>query len=138
MTRTIFALLACVAATPALADEVWDTNMGEIAWLETRGPDAYLGVVDPDGTTSVHLMVPGLGADMMGGRGTYTGVWVAGEGDVACVTDMVAPDGSKSSYWGSFTITFVNDDFPSDFAGAYGDCLDLPSMPLQAHARYAQ
>ena len=132
------ALGALMAAAPALADEVWDSNMGEIAWLETRGADAYLGVVDPGGSVMVHMMVPGLGADMMGGRGAYTGIWVAGEGDVACVTDMVAPDGSKSPYWGSFTLTFVNEDFPSDFAGAYGDCLDAPSMPLQAHARYAQ
>lgn len=126
---------AVFLAAPALADEVWDSNLGQISWLETDGADALLGVMGEGGGPMIHMVVPGLGADTGGGRGTYTGIWIASDGEYPCVTEMLRPDGSKSSYWGSFTITFLEDGFPSDFAGAYGDCLDAPSLPLQAHAR---
>ena len=135
MRLTALSLLAATAfgAVPALADEVWDTNLGEIAWEESQGDTAILRMGDGDGL--LRLIVPGLARDTMGGRGAYTGVWIAAESDTPCVTQMVDPLGGKSEFWGTFTITFVNDDFPSDFAGVYGTCLDTPSMPVQAHAR---
>ena len=135
MRLTVLSLFAAttLGAMPALADEVWNSNIGEIAWEESLGDDAVLRLGDGDGL--MRMIVPGLARDTMGGRGAYTGMWIAAEGDVACATQMVDPLGSKSEFWGTFTITFVNDGFPSDFAGVYGLCLDSPTMPIQAHAR---
>ena len=137
MRASLFTALALsVVAAPAVADEAWQTNMGPIIWEQTMGPDAVLRLYsgDDESQVDVRMIVPGLGDDMMGGRGTYTGLWVAYDGDVACSVEMVDPLGGKSAYWGTFTLTFLEDGFPSDWAGAYGECLNPPSAPIQAHA----
>ena len=129
-------LAAVVAAAPALADEAWETNLGFVVWETTLGPDAVLRLFAGEGTSGpvIRMAVPGLGDDMLGGRGSYTGVWTASEGDVPCVTEMIDSFGGKTRYWGSFTITFVSPDFPSDWAGQYGDCLETPDTTIQARA----
>ncbi|MCB1361890.1 MAG: hypothetical protein H6899_08605 [Rhodobacter sp.] len=126
--------LLALCATPALADEVWTTPMGPVAWETDLGANAVLRLDQPDGRV-VRLIVPGLATDVMGGRGSYTGVWVSSRGDEACATEMVDPLGGKSPYWGTFTLTFVHDAFPSDWAGVYGSCLDTPDRPVAGVAQ---
>ena len=122
--------LSLLAASPALADEIWTTALGQVAWETDIDTTAVLRLDGEDGVQVIRMFAPDLAADVMGGRGTYTGVWIANVGDTACVVDTVDPLGGKSAYWGTFTITFVHDAFPSDWAGTYGNCLDTPLMPI--------
>jgi len=130
------AALLTLGTAPALADEVWTSNVGPVMWETDLGETAVLRL-DVAGTGAlVRMFVPGLATDMMGGRGAYTGVWVASDADEECVVEMVDPvSARKSRYWGTFTITFVNEGFPSDWAGVYGNCLQTPAEPIQAHAQ---
>lgn len=130
-------LAAPIVATPALADEGWESNLGYIIWEDTQGADAVLRVFTGEGTSGpeFRMVVPGLGGDVMGGRGAYRGVWVASTGDERCLTEMLDPvTGSKTRYWGSFVLTFLGDGFPSDWAGVYGTCLNAPADAITAHA----
>lgn len=126
--------LAAVAA-PALADEVWVSQHGPIVWETDIGTTAVLRLDDEESGVSIRLFVPGLAADVAGGRGTYTGVWVAPEGPDTCVTDMVDPvEEFASPHWGTFTLTFMAESYPSGWAGAFGPCLDLRTQPISATA----
>lgn len=135
MRCSLILSLAALSASPALADEVWTTALGPVAWESDMGSTAVLRLDAGDGDQVIRMFVPNLAADVMGGRGTYTGVWIANAGDTGCVVEMVDPQGGKSAYWGSFTITFVHDAFPSDWAGVYGTCLDAPNMPISGVAQ---
>lgn len=136
-------ILACVIgsavtliAAPTLADEAWSTAYGDIAWMDGSEGTAILHLADTANGRRVHVYVPGLEDDMMGGRGAYHGVWIADRGDDACITQMTGPDGYKSTHWGQFTLTFVADAFPSDWAGVFGNCLDTPMMPISGVVLY--
>ncbi|MCB1407194.1 MAG: hypothetical protein KDK01_13310 [Rhodobacteraceae bacterium] len=141
MSRSLFAatLMGLTGlATTSLADEVWSTAYGEVAWMDSTEGTAILYLDDTENGRTVHIYVPGLQDDMMGGRGAYRGVWISDGGDDECITQMTGPDGYKSTYWGQFTLTFVTGDFPSDWAGVFGACLDLPTVPVSGVALYAQ
>ncbi|GAB1379451.1 hypothetical protein [Pararhodobacter aggregans] len=133
----MLSLTAALAAAPALADEAWETNLGYAIWEDTRGPDAVLRLYQGEGTEGpvTRLIVPGLGRNTGGGRGSYDALWLSSEGETACAVEVIDPmDGSKTPYWGSAILTFVNPGFPSDWAGVNGDCLAAPTLPLQARA----
>jgi len=121
-------------STSALADETWQTAYGEVAWMDHNGGTAILHLEDSSFGRHVRMYVPGLQDDMMGGRGSYHGIWVGDSGDADCQMQMVGPDGFGSNYWGQFVITFVRDAFPSDWAGVVGNCLDVPMSPISGIA----
>lgn len=121
MRTPILATVLAFALTPAMADETWLTDVGTLVWQDTMGETAVLEM-NTDSGMRLLAYVPGLGRDVMGGRGTYHGYWLANEGDEACDVMITAPDGEKSYYWGTFTMSFVRPDFPSDWAGTSGTC----------------
>jgi len=118
---TALASVVMLSTAPAMADETWITDMGIVAWDDTLGETAVL-VLNANNGLTLRAYVPGLGRDMMGGRGTYHGYWLSTGGDERCDVMMTAPDGEKSNYWGTFTMSFVREDFPSDWAGTSGSC----------------
>ena len=124
-----------LSAAPLLADEAWDSNFGPVIWEADFGDTAVLMLEDTESGRIVRLYVDGLAADVMGGRGAYQGIWIASAGDEACTVQVVGPDGFKSNQWGQFVITFVGEDFPSDWAGVYGTCLETPTNAVTAVAR---
>jgi len=128
---------ALICAGPATADEMWTSALGPIIWESTLDDIAVLRLDDRSNGQVVHLYVPGLASDVMGGRGSYQGYWLADGGDPVdrCATQLVAPDGAKSHYWGQFTITFVRTEFPSDWAGVAGACFDTPSVALSGEVQ---
>lgn len=129
--RVALSLALAALSSPAFADEMWSSSYGPVIWETDLGTTAVLLLQDTDSGVGIRLLVPGLAADMSGGRGTYTGVWVSTEGEQPCVSEMVDPVGGYTSpYWGTFTLTFVHDSFPSDWAGAFGACLDLRTVPF--------
>ncbi len=130
-------LAAPLVATPALADEGWESNLGFIIWEETMGLDAVLRAFTAEGTSGpvIRRVVPGRGRDALGGRGAYHGVWVASSSNVRCATEMLDPvSGAPTPFWGGVVVTFINDGFPSDWAGVYGNCLATPASPITARA----
>jgi len=131
--RPILTALAAtlLAAAPALADEAWTSGYGPIIWEADIGETAVLRLDETGSGSVIHFLVPGLARDVSGGRGTYQGLWIASQGEVPCLTDMVDPlTGAKSPYWGSFTLTFLRTEYPSDWAGAFGNCFDAQTDPL--------
>lgn len=123
--RLCLALTATLLAAPALADEVWNSALGPITWETDLGETAVLRLDEAATGGVVRLLVPGLAQDVNGGRGAYSGLWIADTGETACLADVIDPvSGAKSSYWGTFTLTFVGTAFPSDWAGVWGACLD--------------
>ncbi|WP_417587503.1 hypothetical protein [Pararhodobacter oceanensis] len=131
-------LIAGFGAGPLIADEVWDSTFGPVAWEATMGEVAVLRLDVPESGEVVRMYVEGLGADVMGGRGAYRGVWISDQGDRACAVQVIGPDGAKSAYWGQFSISFVAPEFPSDWAGVFGNCLDRPETPVAALAVFAE
>ena len=115
------AMTAAMTAAPVLADETWNTEDGLIVWDDNFGETAVLMMATDAGVT-VRVYVPGLARDVAGGRGTYEGYWIATDGSERCEAQLTGPDGAKSNYWGTFTISFVRDAFPSDWAGTSGAC----------------
>jgi len=136
--RTVFgvalgaALATTALATSALSDEAWLTQFGPLQWEDSRGSMAILNLFGDAAArpNTYRIFLPLLADDVDGPRGTYTGYWTAAAGEVPCTLDMIDPMGTKTRHWGQFTLTFVGDSFPSDWAGLYGDCFDAPSYRL--------
>jgi len=123
-------LAVLAATTPALADEVWDTLYGPLQWETDVGDIAVLNlfgdyVPSPD---FLRFFVPGLVADVAGGRGLYHGYWTATGGDIECPAQLIDAMGTKTPYWGRFTLQFVSSEFPSSWTGLLGDCFDDPQV----------
>lgn len=130
---TLAATALLLTAGAASADETWDTDFGLMIWESDMDATAVLLLTDDTGGTT-RFFVDGLAADMNGGRGHYTGVWIAAgkaeDSGVSCGVAMVDPLGESSMTWGRFQITFVSPEFPSDWAGTWGACTDQPLTPI--------
>lgn len=132
-----FALLLCLAAltpAPTLADEMWSTPFGYVAWEDNRGDIAVFRMMGDDGVTqgSMRLFLPDLPADTMGARGVYFGYWTDTGADSPCIADLVDAMGNKSASWGRLVVSFLSPEFPSDWAGLTGYCFEEPTMPINA------
>lgn len=121
MSRILILIAAIVATTPAAADEQWQTQFGLVQWETDVGDVAVFHLAEPD-DLGLRLFVPGLPFDIDGGRGVYFGFWTAEDGEFACPAQLVDPQGRVTAYWGQFTLNFVGDGFPSDWAGLMGEC----------------
>lgn len=124
-----------MAAAPVLADEMWDTSMGRMIWETDIGETAVLLLNGPEGQV-LRAFVPGLARDVAGGRGLYRGYWTASGGEEPCEAQLIDPMGSKTYYWGTFTMTFVADAFPSDWAGVSGSCFYPQETAISGVAAY--
>lgn len=128
---------AAALPLPALADELWSTSWGRMAWETTLGETAVLTVAATDTEATLRLFVQGLARDVEGGRGSYIGVWMADRRDGACAVSVVDPVGGKSTaYWGTFRITFVDERFPSAWSGVWGDCVDAPTNAISGQPAF--
>jgi hypothetical protein len=126
--------LAAVTAlsTAAHADEIWDTSWGRMHWETDLGGRIAVLTVPGDGAVgALRMFVEGLAEDVAGGRDTYIGVWAWDRRDGGCAIAVADPVGGKTTrYWGTFRITFVEDGFPSAWAGVWGECADAPTNAI--------
>ena len=136
MYRTILAALAFAgvsAASIAVADEVWSTEIGDVVYeIDLENGMAVLSY-PTDGEARGRAYLSGL-AGVYTGRTGYEGIWIEeqSEGEL-CDIAMVAPDSGESSMnWGRVRVVFVDPDFPSTFVAMRGDCFDEPSEMLVA------
>lgn len=123
--------LIALSAAPALADEMWDTTWGRMIWETDRGETAVLSVAPAQGEPGMRLFVEGLAADVSAERGSYIGVWMADRRDGGCAIEVLDPvSGKSTAFWGTFRLTFVEGQFPSAWAGVWGECADAPTNAL--------
>lgn len=118
--RSLFAAaLVLSAATPALADESWTTDSGEIYYVEDIGATAHLMYVGAAGY-NYDIYLPGLGGNY-DRRGTFEGYFLVQGADV-CDSELVGENGWGATYWGKALVIFDNPGFPSGFDLYFGDC----------------
>lgn len=131
MRYTILALAAFALSGPALADEVWTSDDGEIVY-ETDLEGSDIAVLAMEG---VKAYIPGL-AGNYDDRGSYSGIWIADEASDAdnCAVAVVRPgsDEESSNIWGQIDITFIDASYPSVWIAEIGYCFDAPVAQLIA------
>lgn len=113
------AALALTLATPALTDEVWSSDTGEIVYLADEYGSAILSFADYGGLPG-ELIFPGLAGNFID-RGVHHGYWV-GQSDLQCSAGLGRPGGTVSLTWGRAVIAFDEQGFPSAFTLLLGDC----------------
>jgi len=114
--------LVCLVANPApaIAEEVWDADEGEVSYEVIYREDRNtIAVWEYSGGK---VFIEGLGG-VAHDRGSYHGYWVQKEPSLLrCETYREGVDGQPSYYWGRFEITFLDPDIPSRWQAKWGLC----------------
>ena len=113
-----FAVLLATGAN-AVADEVWNSNVGRIVYAEEIGPTAvfaYGGAEDPG---VVYIL--GL-AKVYQNRGTYEGYWAENKAKVECTTERPGIYGKMTKFWGRYQIKFLDKGFPARWEATWSYC----------------
>jgi hypothetical protein len=131
--RKLAISIACAAvmAAPAMADEMWKTDIGTMVWEDDYDGGAILMV--EVGGKPVRFYLEGLTTSIET-RGNFTGYWINTDDEQLCSSQMMGPDGTKSRTWGRVSLTFLDPAFPSDWVLLASDCLAEPSIPLTGRA----
>ncbi|MCX7300738.1 MAG: hypothetical protein NTX73_10250 [Rhodobacterales bacterium] len=127
--KRIAALL--LLATPAAADEVWNSNWGQVVYQADIGSTAVLSVPYATGMASLYIQGLGGNADQ---RGVHQAYWISTETG-PCEATMTGPDGVSSTNWGVATVIFDKPEYPSGFTVLWGICMD-PTMPQILRATF--
>jgi len=135
--KHVLATLFCLAALPAVADEVWSTPLGDIIY-ETDLEDgtsvfsapAPLLMMDAPADARAWIYIPEL-SYLLDARSVHRAYWLV-EGVDLCTTGIVTQDGRKSFAWGDGTIAFDVAGFPSGFMLIAGNCGYDPYLPIRA------
>ena len=122
-------LATLLLPSAALADEVWDTDAGQVIYEADEGDVAILSY-DTGGTERGHLYFPGLGGNF-DDRGVHTGYWIApgGEGE-SCGATLKGVNDIESMYWGRATLVFHEAAFPSAWTLLTGSCFGEPEASI--------
>ena len=119
--------LACLAATPASADEVWSLPSGnQIVYERDAGDVAVLSYKPEQGMGKGLIFVMGLGGKYEG-RGRFQAYWTEDDdAGAACPVALTDGEGKTWHRWGLATIRFRKPSFPSSIVIARGECLAAP------------
>jgi hypothetical protein len=135
--KQVLATLFCLAALPAVADEVWSTTLGDIIYetdLENGtavfSAPAQWFMMDASADARAWIYIPDL-AYLLDARGVHQAFWLV-EGMDLCTVGMVTQDGRKSFAWGDATIAFDVANFPSGFSIIAGNCGYDPFLTVRA------
>ncbi|MHC5935769.1 hypothetical protein [Nostoc sp.] len=109
-----------LAATPSIADEVWNSDYGRVVYESDRGKSAIWTY--PSGT----IFIEGL-AGITSNRGIYHGYWV-GKSNVKCDTSREDGSGKLSNTWGRFSIRFKVPNFPMPWEARWSYCESEPTF----------
>lgn len=115
---TALALLA----GPALSDEVWRTDGGEVVYLADRDGQAVLSFPYEGGVA--HLYVEDLAGNTQA-RGEHPAYWVAPDADGEpgpCRDTFPAEGGGDTWTWGVATLVFDRAAFPTGFEARLSLC----------------
>lgn len=122
-----FAAVLAVAA-PAVADEMWTSEAGNIEYFEDLGSIAVFSV---DGGM---MFIDGL-AGNYNNRGDYVGYWMDYDvSEIQCDWTEFDEYGNESWSWGGVYVTFLDPAFPSRWqATLYGCDTDQPVAYINAN-----
>lgn len=117
--RVCLAAVMAFGVAPALADEVWSSDIGDVVY-DSEVDGVAIFTFDATGGGKGELYFPGL-AGNYDHRGTHKGYWIAPGGDT-CLTELTGADGLKSKDWGQLTIVFHETGFPTGWTLMSGTC----------------
>ena len=120
----VFSLLVA----PALADEVWTSDMGQIVYEAEEGGAAVFSFTNVD-AYSAKLIIPGL-AGNYSNRSSHDAFWI-GQGAGECSAFMSHGTEPASSQWGRAQVVFDSPAYPTSVTVILGFCLDDPNIVIR-------
>ena len=115
-------LAAMFLASPAIADEVWASMMGDIVYAAEENGAAIFTFTNLDAYPA-RLVIPGL-AGNYSNRSTHEAFWLGG-GSGTCPAFMaIAGDEYSTNDWGRAVIAFDKPAFPTSFTVTIGWCFE--------------
>lgn len=120
-----------LAAAPALADEAWYSDAGQIIYAEDIDTYGVLLLTQADGIERL-FFVRDLAGNFDDRIGYFDGYWVSsgatgkstGE---ACPFSIIAANGETYDSWGRVIVEFDSPAFPSGFTAMTAMCFDPPT-----------
>ena len=103
----------------AVADEVWNTNVGRIVYADEIGPTAVFAYGSAEDPGVIYIV--GL-AKVYQNRGTYDGYWAENNAKVECTTERPGIYGKMTKYWGRYQIKFLDKGFPAGWEATWSYC----------------
>lgn len=122
-------LAIVVTTSPAIADEVWSSDYGNVIYQADRGKTAIWTYGD---SARGSIFIDGL-AGKFNGRDTYYGYWSQSKSKIKCETFREGRDGKATYYWGSFRIQFLEREFPSRWSATFGYCNQPLNLSWRAY-----
>jgi hypothetical protein len=113
----LVALLA--VGSQAVADEVWNSNVGRIVYVDEIGPTAVFSYGPAEDPGVIYVL--GL-AKVYQNRGTYDGYWAKNKSKVECTTERPGIYGKMTKYWGRYQVKFLDKAFPSRWEAIWSYC----------------
>ena len=123
---------AAILVAPAMADEMWKTDYGQVIWEKDYDGGAIFKI-DLAGGGVGRMYVEGLATEVEN-RGHFKGYWISTTEEDMCSAELKGPDGTKSRTWGTLTLSFRSPEFPSDWVLMTGECLGVPDSLIAGHA----
>ncbi len=131
MRSLVPAILMGAVACAASADEIWQSEMGWIAYEAEENGAAIFSFTNLDAYGAI-LVIPGL-AGNYDNRGVHEAFWI-GEGAGDCGAFMSLPGGAPSAQWGRALVSFDQPAFPTSFTLSLGYCFEPLSYSIRAVA----
>ena len=128
MLRVFVFLFAAIFVTPVLADEVWNTEWGQVVYEEEIG-DVAIWSYPTDKGRRGWVYFPGL-AGNYDHRSVHAGYWIE-DGAGSCMVELIGVDGRRSNNWGRVILVFDGPAFPTSWTALGGDCFDEPDASLR-------
>ncbi|TLP58343.1 hypothetical protein FEE96_18090 [Parasedimentitalea maritima] len=128
MNALRFAAIFALLSAPVLADEVWDSDMGQIVYEAEEGGAAIFSFTNVDAYPA-KLIIPGL-AGNYSNRSSHDAYWI-GQGAGACTAFMSHGNTPASSQWGRAQVVFDGPAFPTSLTVVLGFCLDEPNIVIR-------
>ena len=117
--RVLLAASLLASASVAVADEVWDSNVGRIVYTDEIGPTAVFSYHSENEPGVIYVL--GL-AKVYQNRGLYEAYWAKNKAKVACETERPGLNGKMTRYWGRLQVKFIDSNFPSRWEGTWSYC----------------
>jgi len=129
--RSIYAGIAAIMLPAcAFADEVWETQFGEVTYITDKGEVAIWEDSNFDETRRLYFS--GL-AGNVDNRSVHEGYWIQADSE-GCGAAMTGPDGHSSESWGRLLLIFDRRSYPSDWTMLVGMCFEQPVEPVRGIA----
>jgi len=132
MIRHLLATAVILAAAPALADEVWSSDYGEVIYENDIEGQAILSM-QLGGEGRGLMYFPGL-AGNYDDRSTHHGYWIM-PGGGPCEAELTGVDGFSGGDWGRVVISFDKAAFPTSWTATFGQCFDDYSFSLRGETQ---